>query len=154
MRGPGRVPGQRGRGEGRADTAVTQDTRFSEASLAHCGEHATCTNSMGSFSCPCNTGYTGFQAGVRGGPPLSLSLPPQVGCVDEDECSVYSSSASSYCGSYASCTNTIGSTTSPNSFACTCNTGFTGWASYSGELCDNLLAGLCPRLPRYQRVHR
>merc|ERR1719500_2650588 len=67
------------------------DSRFTEETLLHCGQNTTCTNSIGSFSCPCNTGYTSFVAGV--------------GCSDFDECDYYSSSGASYCGSHATCTN-------------------------------------------------
>ena len=88
--------------------------------------------SIGSFSCSCNPGFTGFQGGVgflkRGGggvcaciPKLSSpdlaaffllfpsvcfqTYPLQVGCHDLDECSYYSNSGQ-YCGSNnAGCIN-------------------------------------------------
>ena len=46
--------------------------RFSLDTLAFCGANTACTNSIGSFSCPCNTGYENFKANV--------------GCSDINEC--------------------------------------------------------------------
>ena len=46
--------------------------RFSEATLAYCGANTTCVNSLGSFSCPCLTGYESFVGNV--------------GCSDINEC--------------------------------------------------------------------
>ena len=92
------------------------DSRFSAASLAHCGSNTTCSNNHGSFSCPCNSGYTGFQAGV--------------GCVDLNECSQYSTNAANYCGWGSYCVNVEGWGSS-SSFNC----GGCGlvWAAHTGE---------------------
>ena len=40
--------------------------RFSAATLAICGSNTACSNSHGSYSCPCNTGYEGWVAGQVG----------------------------------------------------------------------------------------
>ena len=48
------------------------DHRFSGPTLAYCGENTTCSNSHGSYSCPCNGGYENFQANI--------------GCSDINEC--------------------------------------------------------------------
>ena len=57
----------------------------------YCGEEATCTNSVGSFSCPCLTGFTAHEAWV--------------GCRDINECT----EGGSLCKTNAECTNTYGS---------------------------------------------
>jgi len=95
------------------------DPRFIDASLAYCGQNTTCTNSIGSFSCPCNPGFTGFQGGV--------------GCHDLDECSYYSNSGQ-YCGSNnAGCINIVGWSLAPSQFSCgPCNEGYTAWSANSG----------------------
>ena len=46
--------------------------RFSADTLAYCGANTVCTNSLGSFSCPCAGGYEGFVANQ--------------GCSDVNEC--------------------------------------------------------------------
>ena len=55
-------------------TMTTHDVcpRFSGDTLAHCGIHTVCTNSHGSWSCPCASGYQDFVASV--------------GCSDINEC--------------------------------------------------------------------
>ncbi|XP_060566863.1 nidogen-1-like [Ruditapes philippinarum] len=68
------------------------------SSSNNCDENAQCTNTNGSFTCACNTGYTG----------------DGVSCTDIDECD------NTPCDSNATCENTAGS------FTCTCNTGYTG----------------------------
>ena len=167
-----------------------QDSRFSSASLAHCGLHTTCLNSLGSFSCPCNPGYTSFQAGVSESiqfhmstmasmsikfsmftksttPPCPLcpacspsiicqpsqTCPPspacpqyqpypprkssshlQVGCVDQNECAVWSSDAAYYCRSNAQCVDTEGWPGAPSTFTCACNAGtWQPWRAFSGN---------------------
>jgi len=65
-----------------------------------CGPDATCTNTIGSFTCACNPGYAG----------------DGITCTDVDECT----DATDDCSPDASCVNAIGS------FTCTCNAGFIG----------------------------
>ncbi|XP_071091972.1 latent-transforming growth factor beta-binding protein 4-like [Haliotis cracherodii] len=65
-----------------------------------CHSQATCSNTIGSFTCACNAGFTGDGKT----------------CVDTNECATNNGG----CDSNARCDNTVGS------FICTCNTGFTG----------------------------
>ncbi|XP_073252207.1 uncharacterized protein [Porites lutea] len=65
-----------------------------------CDVNSVCQNTVGSYKCSCNAGYTGD------GKP----------CKDIDECSTNSHS----CDVNAVCSNTVGS------YACTCKAGFTG----------------------------
>ena len=51
---------------------MTPLPRFSADTLAYCGANTVCTNSLGSFSCPCAGGYEGFVANQ--------------GCSDINEC--------------------------------------------------------------------
>ncbi|CAH3197505.1 unnamed protein product, partial [Porites evermanni] len=65
-----------------------------------CDVNSVCQNTVGSYTCPCNVGYTGD------GKP----------CNDIDECSTNSHS----CDANAVCNNTVGS------YACACKAGYTG----------------------------
>ena len=67
----------------------------------NCDANATCTNSLGSFSCACKAGFAG--SGVT--------------CADVNECA---QGGSNNCSTSANCTNTTGS------FSCACKSGFTG----------------------------
>ncbi|XP_072017121.1 uncharacterized protein [Amphiura filiformis] len=66
----------------------------------NCDANAACTNTVGSFTCACNDGYSG----------------DGVTCTDIAECVLDTDN----CDANATCTNTIGS------FTCTCNTGYSG----------------------------
>jgi len=63
-----------------------------------CDSNATCANTYGSYTCECNTGYTG----------------------DGFVCSNVNECLSNPCNVNATCTDTLGS------FTCTCNSGYTG----------------------------
>ena len=65
-----------------------------------CSSYATCTNTDGSYSCSCNTSYSG----------------DGLACEDINECT----DGSHQCSTNATCTNTVGS------YICSCNIGFTG----------------------------
>jgi MYXO-CTERM domain-containing protein len=80
-----------------------------------CSPSATCTNSIGSFSCACNAGFTGGGHGVSG-------------CTDIDECTA----ATDDCATTAVCANTAGT------FTCTCPTGFTGDGRTTGTSCADI----------------
>ena len=68
----------------------------------YCGVDATCTNTVGSFTCTCETGY--------------VEHTPWQGCRDKNECT----EGGNDCKANTDCTNTIGS------WNCTCKVGFTG----------------------------
>ncbi|CAJ0968685.1 unnamed protein product [Ranitomeya imitator] len=68
-----------------------------------CSPNATCTNTIGNYSCTCKNGFSGD--GTH--------------CADIDECKTTNN-----CSPYATCTNTIGS------YKCTCNDGFSGTLCY------------------------
>lgn len=70
--------------------------------LLYCGRHTTCSNSAGSFSCACQSGFKEFVE--------------HDGCLDINECT----EGGHNCHSNADCWNTVGS------FVCTCKVGFTG----------------------------
>ncbi|XP_015774424.1 PREDICTED: fibrillin-2-like [Acropora digitifera] len=78
---------------------TTEDIDECTASHSVCHVNAQCTNTIGSYRCTCNPGYTGN--GNR--------------CTDIDECTA----SPPACHLYAQCTNTIGS------YRCTCNPGYT-----------------------------
>ena len=66
-----------------------------------CSTNGKCTNTIGSFSCSCNSGYEGNG----------------VNCEDVDECSRNTDNCAD---DTATCTNTIGS------YTCACDSGYSG----------------------------
>ena len=68
----------------------------------YCGQYTTCTNTVGSFTCSCISGYVSHTAWV--------------GCRDKDECT----EGGNDCKANTDCTNT------PGSWTCACKVGFTG----------------------------
>ncbi|XP_037680361.1 adhesion G protein-coupled receptor E1-like isoform X2 [Choloepus didactylus] len=87
-----------------------------------CPEHASCHNTVGSYSCSCNPGF----ASISG----NLSFQGSGGrCEDVDECANPRA-----CPEHAGCHNTVGS------YSCSCNPGF---ASISGNLSFQGSGGRC-----------
>ncbi|XP_072016725.1 uncharacterized protein [Amphiura filiformis] len=74
----------------------------------NCDANAVCPNTVGSFACACNAGYSGN--GIT--------------CTDINECC----SSTDNCDANAACTNTVGS------FTCACNAGYSG----DGETCTDI----------------
>ena len=118
-----------------------------------CGENATCGNSIGSYSCECDTGFYGSgKVCIEGLCDENLCPPNEVCktpnsfcdckdglerdsngvCTDIDECL----SKQVKCGEHAKCINTFGS------FNCLCNEDFYGNGQHcsSGQCSDSL----CP----------
>jgi cysteine-rich repeat protein len=82
----------------------------------NCDANAACTNTIGSFTCKCNTGYSG--SGTT--------------CTDVNECAA---GGSNNCNANANCTNTAGS------FSCACKSGFTGNGTTTCTDIDECQAG-------------
>ena len=80
-----------------------------------CPEKSTCENSIGSFTCTCDSGHAGEL------------------CLDVDECL----KNVSYCDEHAKCTNSIGS------YHCDCNTGYygNGKVCFRGQ-CDDTICSV------------
>ena len=76
--------------------------------ITDCGSNAICTNSPGSYSCSCPTGYDNFVSNV--------------GCSDIDECSL---------NTHPKCKDNTDCINSPGNYECSCLAGFTG-DPYSG----------------------
>jgi hypothetical protein len=76
------------------------DVNECTANTDNCDANAGCTNTSGSFTCKCNSGYSG----------------DGVTCTDKDECALNTDN----CNANAMCSNKAGS------FSCACNNGFSG----------------------------
>ncbi|XP_072042803.1 uncharacterized protein [Amphiura filiformis] len=81
-------------------TTIAPDINECTNGEHNCHGNATCTNTMGSFSCACNSGYSG----------------DGTACIDVNECT----NGEHNCHDDATCTNAVGS------FSCACNRGYSG----------------------------
>ena len=94
------------------------DPRYYATTLAYCGAHSYCENTVGSFQCVCLVGYT--------------SHTPYTGCVDIDECE--DDTAGEYCGDHTVCHNTEGWDNMPHSYNCSCSQGYELFQQYRGMI--------------------
>lgn len=95
----------------------------------NCDINAECTNTVGSYNCSCNVGYSGDGASCLGIKDFAFSI--SIACygylqpADVDECALRLDN----CDIEATCSNTQGS------FSCTCNPGWSG----SGTTCAGMI---------------
>ena len=88
-----------------------------ELGFDDCNENATCTDTVGSFSCTCNLGYSGdgLNCTSKHASTVFVYMCEDV-VLDIDECAL----GTDNCDVNADCADTIGS------FNCTCNIGYLG----------------------------
>ncbi|XP_035493305.1 adhesion G protein-coupled receptor E5 [Scophthalmus maximus] len=87
--------------------------------LRSCGDHTNCSNTLGSFFCQCETGFTNLEGDVT-----FTGLSGQ--CQDKNECT----DDVGICGRTANCMNLIGS------YKCTCLLGYINASSTPGDCRD------------------
>ncbi|CAL8333816.1 unnamed protein product [Merluccius merluccius] len=100
-------------------TFLMLDTDECEQTLARCGNHAICINTIGSFYCLCEPGYK-----ERSNKKEFNVLNGQ--CLDINECL----DIKDICGPNAYCNNTIGN------YTCTCHSGYAKLHASSGKCND------------------
>jgi len=113
-------PGSCGAGfAGDGTSAGTGCSDVDECAVANACDapHATCTNTVGSFTCACAAGFTG-DGKVTG-----------TGCADIDECTAGTNDCDT---THGTCANTDGS------FTCGCASGFTGDGTIAGTGCTDV----------------
>ncbi|XP_066290685.1 fibropellin-1-like [Branchiostoma lanceolatum] len=127
------------------------DIDIDECSGSHnCHQHANCTNTVGSYRCECNSGYTGNgrtctalcrgsttcpHGGICSSPNHCTSCDSgyeSPDCGNIDECAMDTDN----CHAKASCSDTDGS------FTCTCSDGYTGSGLHCERNAPNLV--YCP----------
>lgn len=85
------------------------DTNECTRGTHNCNANAQCTNTVGSFTCACNSGFSG------NGVTCTANTPPPGGDVNECTAGTHNCARGT-----ATCTNTVGS------FTCACNSGYAG----------------------------
>ena len=111
--------------------AICSDINECATSNGGCAATATCSNSIGSYTCTCNSGYYGNGASCSAclacGTGYAESSPctsvQNRECQDVNECT----QGKPPCATTATCTNTVGS------YTCTCNVGYSG----NGTVCTS-----------------
>eukprot|EP00820_Chromera_velia_P023586 Cvel_8795.t1-p1 / transcript=Cvel_8795.t1 / gene=Cvel_8795 / organism=Chromera_velia_CCMP2878 / gene_product=Fibrillin-1, putative / transcript_product=Fibrillin-1, putative / location=Cvel_scaffold492:67487-84038(+) / protein_length=1954 / sequence_SO=supercontig / SO=protein_coding / is_pseudo=false len=93
----------------KATTASVAQPDECATNVHDCDTNAACNNTVGSFECACNDGYSG------------TGIAPD--CADENECTLNTHD----CDTNAGCTDSVGS------FSCSCNAGYSG----SGVSCSD-----------------
>uniref|UniRef100_A0A8D3DLQ1 CD97 antigen-like n=1 Tax=Scophthalmus maximus TaxID=52904 RepID=A0A8D3DLQ1_SCOMX len=96
--------------------------------LRSCGDHTNCSNTLGSFFCQCETGFTNLEGDVT-----FTGLSGQ--CQDKNECT----DDVGICGRTANCMNLIGS------YKCTCLLGYINASSTPGDCRGEQCPLLCYR---------
>ncbi|XP_035691358.1 fibrillin-3-like [Branchiostoma floridae] len=136
-------PGCNCAGTGYDGTCCDNDIDECATGVHSCHQHATCTNTVGSYRCTCNSGYTGDgrtctalcwgsttcpRGGICSSPNHCTSCNTgyeSPDCGNIDECATDTDN----CHEDASCTDTDGS------FTCTCNDGYTGSGLHCAPEC-------------------
>ena len=91
--------------------------------ISHCSSNAICSDTIGSYQCSCNAGFSGdgysCQGRGKGWDRIQQIVELWFGCTDVNECSL---NGTNNCARppNGTCTNTIGS------FLCSCNYGYSG----------------------------
>ncbi|XP_066275444.1 fibrillin-2-like [Branchiostoma lanceolatum] len=140
-------------GTGYTGTCCDNDIDECTSGTDHCHQHATCTNTVGSYRCECDSGYTGDGRTCTALCWASTTCPHGGICSSPDHCSRCDSgyespdcgnidecAADANCHVHASCSDTDGS------FTCTCSDGYSG----SGLHCERNAPSLvsCPATTR------
>jgi len=101
---------------------LSSDINECSSGIHSCDENAACSNTNGSYSCHCNTGWSGSGFNCTSTRSLKATTMCMYDCdvslfyEDIDECGL----SIDGCAEDATCSDTEGS------YECTCDTGFTG----------------------------
>ncbi|CAH1225406.1 FBN2 [Branchiostoma lanceolatum] len=140
-------------GTGYTGTCCDNDIDECTSGTDHCHQHATCTNTAGSYRCECDSGYTGDGRTCTALCWASTTCPHGGICSSPDHCSRCDSgyespdcgnidecAADANCHVHASCSDTDGS------FTCTCSDGYSGTGLHCERNAPSLVS--CPGTTR------